>query len=127
DGDTTTWPLFVVLTSINSIIAEALWHWMWKTNTGDIERIIKLGRTNRIFIPASKLHTYVFKFFSYIVTHICQSFRDLFQWLWSKIVQHHLDKFMQYWHAHQICKQDKKLLLSGSTPNNVYFNPNVMI
>ncbi|PBK79024.1 hypothetical protein ARMGADRAFT_1003824 [Armillaria gallica] len=105
DVDTTAWPPFVALTSINNIIAEALWHWMRKTNTGDIERIIKLGRTNGIFIPASELHA------------------DLFQWLWSKIVQHHLDEFTQYWNAHRIRKQDKKLLPSGSTPNDVYFNP----
>ncbi|KAK0474686.1 hypothetical protein EDD18DRAFT_1011419, partial [Armillaria luteobubalina] len=43
--------------------------------------------------------------------------------LWSKIVQHHLDEFSQYWNAHRIRKQEKKLLPSGSTPNDVYHNP----
>ncbi|KAK0483350.1 hypothetical protein IW261DRAFT_1417263 [Armillaria novae-zelandiae] len=105
DVDTIAWPPFVALTSINNIVAESLWCWMRKTNTGDIERIIKLGRSNGIFIPASELHVV------------------LFQWLWSKIVQHHLNEFSQYWNAHQIQKQEKKLLPSGSTPNDVYHNP----
>ncbi|KAK0184300.1 hypothetical protein F5146DRAFT_1145447 [Armillaria mellea] len=86
DVDMTAWSPFVALTSINNIIAEALWHWMWKTNTGDIERIIKEGRSNGIFIPASQLHAYIFNLQVYTAAYIYQSFRDLFQWLWSKIV-----------------------------------------
>lgn len=99
------WPAFVALTSTHNTNAEALWLWMTKTATGSIREIIQAGQTFGYFIPTSQLHT------------------NLFQWLWPRIVQRHLDEFTLYWNTHRVRSQHKKALPSGTTPNNIFFNP----
>jgi len=46
--------------------------------------------------------------------------RDLFYWLWLKILQGQLDKFTEYWNNHKIRAQPDKPNLSGYTPRHAF-------
>ncbi|KAK0219337.1 hypothetical protein EDD85DRAFT_797448 [Armillaria nabsnona] len=99
------WPTFVALMSTHNTNAEGLWLLMSKMATGSIREIIQARQTFGYFIPTSQLHM------------------NLFQWLWPRIVQHHLDEFTLYWNTHRVRSQHKKALPSGTMPNNIFFNP----
>ncbi|KAF7305546.1 hypothetical protein HMN09_00807500 [Mycena chlorophos] len=49
--------------------------------------------------------------------------RDLFQWLWSRVVQRPTDNFLEYWNTHKTRKQANKYLPSGVAPQQVFNNP----
>jgi hypothetical protein len=46
--------------------------------------------------------------------------RNLFCWLWPKIVQIGLDKFVDYFNNKKTQKQPTRILSSGVTPNVVF-------
>ncbi|KAF9006785.1 hypothetical protein BDZ89DRAFT_965903 [Hymenopellis radicata] len=98
-------PAFVAVQSVHNIIAESLWHWMRKTLTGDIEHIIKRGQTDGIFISIDGIHI------------------QLFQWLWPKIVQNHLNEFTVAWNTGKPRTQQSEALPSGAVRNDVFINP----
>jgi len=45
--------------------------------------------------------------------------RDLFHWLWSKIVQACLNQFMHYWNNHKTRNRPGSSFPSGTTPNHI--------
>jgi hypothetical protein len=49
--------------------------------------------------------------------------RQLFYWLWPKILQNQLDKFVEYWNNHKIRPQADKSNMSGSTPRHGFTVP----
>ena len=55
--------------------------------------------------------------------HYCANSSNLFQWLWSKILQGAIDEFRQYWNTHRVRGQANKQLPSGGTPNNILACP----
>ena len=49
--------------------------------------------------------------------------RPLFYWLWPKILQIQLDKFVEYWNNHKIRAQPEKPNMSGSSPRHAFTVP----
>ena len=49
--------------------------------------------------------------------------RQLFYWLWPKILQNQLNKFAEYWNNHRIHTQKDKPNMSGSTPRHGFMVP----
>ncbi|KAJ7758934.1 hypothetical protein DFH07DRAFT_701626, partial [Mycena maculata] len=94
-------PPFVALKSTDNIPIESSWHLFTNYVGLDIKQIILLGKTLRYFNPGLQHHI------------------DLFNWLWPRIVQRSLDKFVDYWNNHKIRTQCNKLLPSGFSPNYV--------
>lgn len=50
-------------------------------------------------------------------------FRNLFRWLWPKIVQIGLDEFVDYFNNKRTRKQHNRILPSGVAPNAVFDMP----
>ncbi|KAJ7190119.1 hypothetical protein GGX14DRAFT_323170, partial [Mycena pura] len=48
---------------------------------------------------------------------------DLFQWLWSKIVENACRSFVRYWNTHKTRTQNTKGLPSGVAPGTVLEYP----
>ncbi|KAL0566681.1 hypothetical protein V5O48_015325 [Marasmius crinis-equi] len=100
-NDLEQWPPYVALPSTRNIIAEAMWAYMRKHTGKDLQQLIKEGASNGYFSPHNPVH------------------RDLFHWLWSRIVQACLDKFTQYWNNHKTRANTKSDYPSGTSPNHV--------
>jgi hypothetical protein len=49
--------------------------------------------------------------------------RNLFRWLWPKIIQIGLDEFLDYFNNKKTCKQRNRILPSGVAPNVVFNMP----
>lgn len=49
--------------------------------------------------------------------------RKVFNWLFPPLVQDRLDAFQDYWNAHKISHQRKKLLPSGTSPSQLLAVP----
>ncbi|KAJ6572927.1 hypothetical protein B0H10DRAFT_1839008, partial [Mycena sp. CBHHK59/15] len=47
----------------------------------------------------------------------------LFHWLWSRIVQLKLNEFKDYWNYHKTRRNDKKNLPCGTSPIEIFRNP----
>ncbi|KAI0629562.1 hypothetical protein C8Q77DRAFT_1065176 [Trametes polyzona] len=103
--DEKAWPPFVALKSTNNITIENLWSRWLKTSGRNCREVISEGNTNGLFNPLDDLDV------------------DLFQWLWPQVVQVELDKFVQYWNCHTVRCQKDKAMPSGTTPMDVYCNP----
>ncbi|KAI1781874.1 hypothetical protein LXA43DRAFT_590306 [Ganoderma leucocontextum] len=105
DLDETEWKLFVAIQSTHNVCIENIWMRWLKTAGRNLQSIILEGKTNGLFNPLDEVDI------------------NLFQWLWSQIVQLEFDKFKQYWNCHRVRGQRKKELPSGATPLDVYENP----
>nr|VWP00215.1 Autophagy-related protein 9 [Ganoderma boninense] len=93
------------LPSTRNIVIENLWS-RWLTHSGlNIQTTLLEGKTNGIFNPGDNIDI------------------NLFQWLWSQIVQIELNGFTAYWNSHRVRKQKDKLMPSGSTPNDFFATP----
>jgi hypothetical protein len=57
------------------------------------------------------------------VFHAHSFTRQLFNWLWPKILQNQLDKFIEYWNNHKIRPQAEKSNMSGATPRHGFTVP----
>ncbi|KAL1684694.1 hypothetical protein GGG16DRAFT_119559 [Schizophyllum commune] len=102
DVDPQTFPATVNMTSTRNVMIEGLWHWLLKTCGINLKEYLLNGRRDGIFIPGNELH------------------RNLFRWLWPKIVQRALDQFRQYWNLHQTRRQPGKPNPSGRTPDYIW-------
>lgn len=48
---------------------------------------------------------------------------NLFQWLWSRVIQDKLDEFLMFWNCHRVRGQRTKAMPSGGTPNDIFASP----
>ncbi|KAI0641517.1 hypothetical protein C8Q79DRAFT_1014440 [Trametes meyenii] len=96
------WPPFVAIASTSNISIENLWSRWLKWAGSNCYSILTQGATNGLFNPVDQLDV------------------NLFQWLWSQIIQRKLDEFVQYWNCHLIRSQPGKQLPSGTSPMNIY-------
>ncbi|KAJ6494359.1 hypothetical protein C8R45DRAFT_776568, partial [Mycena sanguinolenta] len=99
-------PSCVALKSSDNIPIEALWSYFLKYTGHDLKAAILLGK-------AEKLSTSQTSF----------TCRDLFHWLWPRIVQNAVNQFVQYWNTHKTRKQSNKHLPSGVAPEEVFKHP----
>ncbi|KAI0749543.1 hypothetical protein C8Q80DRAFT_1119793 [Daedaleopsis nitida] len=105
DLDDTEWPPFVAIKSTSNITIENLWARWLKTDRRNCQTTIIQGRTNGLFNPLDEIDV------------------NLFQWLWPQIVQQKLNEFIQYWNCHRVRSQKTKAMPSGTTPNDIYEDP----
>ncbi|KAM5544839.1 hypothetical protein V8D89_001737 [Ganoderma adspersum] len=98
-------PPFMPLPSTCNIVIENLWS-RWLTHSGlNVQTTLLEGKTNGIFNTGDNIDI------------------NLFQWLWSQIVQIELNGFTAYWNSHHVRQQRNKLMPSGSTLNNFFATP----
>ncbi|KAJ7246738.1 hypothetical protein C8J57DRAFT_1081375, partial [Mycena rebaudengoi] len=86
--------------STSNIPIESTWSYDRKFNGRSMQDILEEGRIH--LIPGDVVH------------------RNLFQWLWSKIVQIGLDEFVDYFNNKKTRKQRSRILPSGVAPNVVF-------
>ncbi|KIY61139.1 hypothetical protein CYLTODRAFT_480210 [Cylindrobasidium torrendii FP15055 ss-10] len=98
-------PPFVAVRSVHNTPAESIWRWMRQFFSIDLEVIIKEGLAQGRVVVGDAIH------------------ENLFQWLWPKIVQCHLDQYVQLWNNHRTRGQKGKNLPSGSVPGDVFAFP----
>ncbi|KAF8200546.1 hypothetical protein K438DRAFT_1582669, partial [Mycena galopus ATCC 62051] len=85
-------PSTVALKSTDNIPIESLWS-DWQTYAGrNIKHTLLQGNANGLFPPGNPKHV------------------NLFQWLWPRIVQCHLNEFHDYWNTTPRCSQKVKTL-----------------
>ncbi|KAH9917389.1 uncharacterized protein BXZ73DRAFT_80838 [Epithele typhae] len=96
---------FQQLPSTRNIPIENMWSRWLKADGDNVKTVILQGRGNGLFLHGHPVHT------------------NLFQWLWSKVVQKVMNEFREGWNRHRIRKQKGKLGPSGCTPNDVIATP----
>ncbi|THU84806.1 hypothetical protein K435DRAFT_619624, partial [Dendrothele bispora CBS 962.96] len=101
DLDENEYPAFSATESVHHIPIESSWHWNHKYNGIGIREIIEQGKTNGIFQPMYQLD------------------RDLFHWLFPKIVQGCFEDYMEYWNG----SNNTSAIPSGVTPNQIMACP----
>ncbi|KAL0062820.1 hypothetical protein AAF712_010272 [Marasmius tenuissimus] len=99
--DLDEWPAFVAVPSTRNIVAEAMWSYLRRHVGIHLQDTLRQGATNGLFRPYNKIH------------------KDLFHWLWSKIVQACLDQFTRYWNSHKTRSSPASNFPSATTPNHV--------
>ncbi|KAJ7266659.1 hypothetical protein C8J57DRAFT_1068487 [Mycena rebaudengoi] len=95
-------PVIAVQSSINVPI-QSTWSYDCRFNGRSIRDVLEEGRVH--LIPGDLVH------------------RDLFRWLWPKIVQIGLDEFVDYFNNKKTRKQPNRILPSGVAPNVVFDMP----
>ncbi|KAF7297565.1 hypothetical protein MKEN_01379000 [Mycena kentingensis (nom. inval.)] len=90
--------------STDNIPVESMWKYWLDDEGANIKSALLEAHTNGLFNPSSQLHI------------------DLFQWLWVRIVRHHLDEFKNYFNATPRRSQKEKLLPTAA-PDAVFRNP----
>lgn len=117
--DTEKFPPMLQMKSVHNTPIEGLWHWFLQTFGLNIKDIIRQGLQDGVYHPNNAIHQYVI---SIILFHelLCFISRQLFNWLWPKMLQIQLDVFVKYWNNHHICTQKNKPNMSGSTPRHTF-------
>ncbi|KAJ7853169.1 hypothetical protein B0H14DRAFT_2354492, partial [Mycena olivaceomarginata] len=95
-------PILAVQSSIN-IPIESTWSYDRQFNGRSLRNILEDGRIH--LTPGDLIH------------------RNLFRWLWPKIVQIGLDEFVDYFNNQKTRKQSGRILPSGVAPNVVFDMP----
>lgn len=109
--------------SVHNTPIEGLWHWFLQTFGVNIKDIIRSGFTTGIYNPNNLVHPYdSFPIYDRLF-FANQLTRQLFYWLWPKILQNQLDTFVEYWNNHKIRTQKDKPNMSGSTPRHGFTVP----
>ncbi|KAJ7447515.1 hypothetical protein B0H11DRAFT_1744791, partial [Mycena galericulata] len=93
----------VAVQSSTNIPIESTWSYDRQFNGRSMRDILEEGRIH--LIPGDFVH------------------RDLFRWLWPKIVQIGLDEFVDYFNNKKTRKQRNQILPSGVAPNVVFDMP----
>ncbi|KAJ7333998.1 hypothetical protein DFH08DRAFT_750059 [Mycena albidolilacea] len=97
------WKPVVAVKSTSNIPIESTWSYDRKFNGRSMRDILEEGRIH--LIPGDVVH------------------RELFRWLWPKIVQIGLDEFVDYFNNKKTRKQRGRILPSGVAPNVVFDMP----
>ena len=105
-----------------SVLKWWTWQYVCETFSLNIKDIIRQGLQDGVYHPNNAIHQYVI---SIILLHELLYFisRQLFNWLWPKMLQIQLDVFVKYWNNHHICTQKNKPNMSGSTPRHTFTVP----
>ncbi|KAF8814344.1 hypothetical protein BYT27DRAFT_7082446, partial [Phlegmacium glaucopus] len=98
-------PPMLQMRSVHNTPIEGLWHWFLQTFGVNIKDTIRGGFQAGIYNPNNVVHL------------------QLFYWLWLKILQNQLNKFVEYWNNHRIHSQPDKSNMSGSTPRHGFTVP----
>ncbi|KAJ7348382.1 hypothetical protein DFH08DRAFT_661134, partial [Mycena albidolilacea] len=93
----------VAVKSTSNIPIESTWSYDRKFNGRSMRDILEEGRIH--LIPGDVVH------------------RELFRWLWPKIVQIGLDEFVDYLNNKKTRKQRGHILPSGGAPNVIFDMP----
>ena len=118
DIDNEKFPAAQHMHSIHNTPIEGLWHWFLITFGLNIKDIIRQGYLNGIYNPNNPVHLYVIFFVE--KKYYSLKFSKLFNWLWPKILQAQLDKFVEYWNNHKIHHQKDKPNMSGQSPRHAF-------
>ncbi|KAJ7828521.1 hypothetical protein B0H13DRAFT_1735738 [Mycena leptocephala] len=97
------WKPVVAVKSTSNIPIESTWSYDRKFNGRSMRDILEEGQIH--LIPGDVVH------------------RELFRWLWPKIVQIGLDEFVDYFNNKKTRKQRGRILPSGVAPNVVFDMP----
>jgi hypothetical protein len=120
--DSEEFPPMLQMKTVHNTPIEGLWHWFLQTFGHNIRDIIHGGYTCGIYNPNNDIHLYVFLILKLVFTSLF-CVRQLFYWLWPKILQIQLDQFVEYWNNHKIHAQRDKPNMSGSTPRHAFTVP----
>ncbi|KLO19784.1 hypothetical protein SCHPADRAFT_912477 [Schizopora paradoxa] len=103
--DVNSYPPHRTIPSVHNTPIEGFWPW-WKLKMGlnARERILS-GEEAGLYNGDLQIH------------------RNLFNWIFPRLLQESLDLFRDYWNSHRIRTQDKKLLPSGHIPSHVLVVP----
>ncbi|KIK66460.1 hypothetical protein GYMLUDRAFT_107508, partial [Collybiopsis luxurians FD-317 M1] len=105
DLDESQYPTFVSFQSTDNIPVESMWSYWQKAKGTTIRQLIASGYKQSFFIVGSQLYF------------------NLFQWLWLKIVQRHLDGWKNTFNNSAPQYQCDKRLPSGVSPQVVFDFP----
>ncbi|KAF8131323.1 hypothetical protein K438DRAFT_1788317 [Mycena galopus ATCC 62051] len=94
------WKPFVAVQSSSNSPIESTWSYDHKFNGRTIHDVLEEGRIH--LIPGDVIH------------------KNLFRWLWPKIVQIGLDEFLDYFNNEKTRKQRNRILPSSVAPNVVF-------
>ncbi|KAJ7270398.1 hypothetical protein C8J57DRAFT_1065904 [Mycena rebaudengoi] len=97
------WKPVIAVNSTSNIPIESTWSYDRKFNGRSMRDMLEEGRIH--LIPGDVVH------------------RNLFRWLWPKIVQIGLDEFVDYFNNKKTRKQRSRILPSGVAPNVVFDMP----
>ncbi|KIN94717.1 hypothetical protein M404DRAFT_17192 [Pisolithus tinctorius Marx 270] len=75
---------FQFLNSVHNTPIKGLWHWFLDTKGINVKILLQSGLHDGVYHPNKSLH------------------KQLFYWLWLKILQGELDSFVEYWNNHCI-------------------------
>ncbi|KAJ7067573.1 hypothetical protein C8F01DRAFT_1247932 [Mycena amicta] len=92
------------LMSTDNIPAESLWRYWLDDEGANIRTALDEAHTNGLFAPGNPIHV------------------NLFQWLWSRIIKHHLDEFKYYFNS-TAKRSQKHKLLPVAAPDEVFNHP----
>lgn len=125
DIDVDSYPPVLQVKSTHNTPIEGCWHWLLKTTGHDFRDVVRSGLHNGIYNPNHELHMYVptSYWILFILYSIYSQYRNLFKWLWPKILQVSLDAFSEYWNNHRIRSQPDKPNISGTTPRQAFTVP----
>ncbi|KZV59667.1 hypothetical protein PENSPDRAFT_694942 [Peniophora sp. CONT] len=99
------WPAFQALKSVHNTPIEGLWNFLQKNTGVNLKEVITRGKTEGIYHVGDDNH------------------RQLFYWIWPKVVQDELDVYREYWNMHTIRPQKQKVMPSGDSPNQFWTEP----
>ncbi|KAL0062901.1 hypothetical protein AAF712_010222 [Marasmius tenuissimus] len=103
--DSPAHPEFVSIPSTKNVIIEGHWnHWL-RFAGSSLREAIEQGRIGGYFVIGNEVH------------------KNLFHWLWPRIVQRSLDDFIEYWNNHPTRNHRRGNLPSGVRPQLVYDFP----
>ncbi|KAJ7191847.1 hypothetical protein GGX14DRAFT_380630, partial [Mycena pura] len=92
------------LKSTDNIPSESGWRYWMDDEGANLKSALLEGHTNGLFMPNDPIHV------------------NLFQWLWVRIIRHHLNEFKTYFNATPRRSQKAKLLPTAA-PDAVWRNP----
>ncbi|OAX31333.1 hypothetical protein K503DRAFT_787898, partial [Rhizopogon vinicolor AM-OR11-026] len=89
------WPSSRQVQSKHNTPIKGFWHWKWDGEGHSIRQAIFVGRDEGLYNSNNPLHDIHWQ---------------VLNWLWSPLVQQHLDEFRLYWNNHRLSSQKKKVL-----------------
>ncbi|KAJ7071774.1 hypothetical protein B0H15DRAFT_793339 [Mycena belliarum] len=106
-------PLFVpseflfcsTIPSTQNTPIESFWRWQRNGEGKSIRFVLEDGSASGIFLPSDDIH------------------KQTFYWIWVPFIQDRLDLFRDYWNNHRIRNTKDKKNVSGSSPKNMFLNP----
>ncbi|KAJ7627564.1 hypothetical protein DFH06DRAFT_729943 [Mycena polygramma] len=115
------WPFAATIPSTDNTPIESFWRWKRNGEGKSIRLVLQEGSASGVFLPNDEIHKYIVR-----LGPSCMDLtidRQTFYWIWVPFIQSRLDIFRDYWNNHRIGKSKTKLNASGSSPKNMFINP----